>query len=159
MLRRYYTNEDVVLTVDAVIRVGDDSLILIERSEEPYMDKMVLPGGHVNIMDESLVIAVQRVVVEELSTYIPASDFTFLTILDDVYRDPRVGRRISIVFTTQISHEVAQSVITKEGARDYRIFQFDEINEIMIGFDHYLAIKKMWDSIKNPSRCTCGATK
>jgi oxygen-independent coproporphyrinogen-3 oxidase len=156
---RHYSSDDVVLTVDSVIRVGDNSILLIERSEEPYMDKLVLPGGHVNIMDESLVVAAQRVIVEELSLYVQKIDLEFLTILDDIHRDPRRGRRISIVFTTQISHEKAEQVITKEGAKSYMIIPFEEIGGHMIGFDHYNAIEKMWNSIKNPSICICGKEK
>lgn len=152
---RHYSRDDVVLTVDSVIRVGDDSILLIERSEEPYMDRLALPGGHVNVMDESLVVAAQRVIVEELSIYVHKKDLTFMTILDDIFRDPRQGRRISIVYSTQITYEQAENIIAKEGAKSYVVLPFAEIDDFRIGFDHFIAIDMMLKSIQNPPKYVC----
>ena len=137
---RITSKDSVITTVDVLIQVGDDSILLIERAKEPFMDKLVLPGGHVDATDASLTAAAQREVLEELSLHIGRSEMRYLTTLDAMGRDPRPGRRISTVYTVEIGLESAQLAIAASDAKAFCIKKIEDLTEEDLGFDHWNAI-------------------
>ena len=106
------------------------------------MDKLVLPGGHFEETDQSLSAACAREALEEIGFEVDPDELKLLTVLDDPKRDPRPGRRISVVFTIDVS---SRNCLENCGpASDARAIEIREINgltEEEIGFDHWEVVK------------------
>jgi len=148
-MSKEYNPDDVILTVDVAIQVDDEYILLIERAKEPFMDKLVLPGGHVDVTDVSLPLAAEREIKEELGLDIPRDEMELLIILDGINRDPRKGRRVSVVYTLCISMNLAKFAMANSDAKAFHIKRLDELTEDQVGFDHWLAIDKLRKSIIN----------
>ncbi len=128
------------LTVDAVVIV-QGQIVLIRRKKPPFLDKLVFPGGHVEETDISLAAACCRELAEEIGLTVSPDNLTFLTILDHPDRDPRPGRRISIVF--QISLDSLPDLTAGSDAEAIEVVDLDCLTPDLVGFDHYLAIAAM----------------
>lgn len=135
------------LTVDLIV-VAERNILLIKRKKFPFQDKLVLPGGHVEADDASLAHACAREAAEEIGLLAKPEDLKLLTILDTPDRDPRPGRRISIVFFLELSSKLLlQNCVPGSDALEISILPFEQIKEEEIGFDHFKAIKSI---IKKP---------
>lgn len=139
-MSKVYQPSDVILTVDALILVNHDSVLLIERGKEPFMNKLVMPGGHVEATDASLVAAIQREVAEEVSLHIEQDNFKYVTVLDASERDPRPGRRVSIVFVAHVCTAAAEKAVAATDAKSIKIVKIKDLTEDQVGFDHWQAI-------------------
>jgi len=134
------------VTVD-LIAIAEGHILLIKRRKAPFMDKLVLPGGHVEEDDLNLVSAVMREAEEEIGLIINPSELKLLTVLDAPDRDPRPGKRISIVYLIKLSElSLLQKCKPESDALEIVIIPLEEIKEEDIGFDHYEAIKKIASS-------------
>ncbi len=115
-------------------------VVLIKRAKEPFMDKLVLPGGHVE-KGEELREACVRESKEEINFEVCPEELTYLCKLDSCARDPRSGRRVSTVFHINLEDETRiKECVAMSDARDMGIFPIASITKNMIGFDHYEAI-------------------
>lgn len=155
-MSKVYDKDDVILTVDVAICVDEDEIILIERAKEPHMDKLVLPGGHVDVTDLSLPVAAERELEEELKLYVSRDQLQMLSILDGIDRDPRPGRRVSVVYYAHISKKLAEQAIASSDAKAFCIKKFSDLTEDDIGFDHWIAIDKLHQMVRR-SRPIVGA--
>ena len=127
------------LTVDIIVTY-QDKILLIERAKEPFMDKLVLPGGHMEETDLSLAHAAIRELREEVGIKAHASALSLLTTLDGLDRDPR-GRKISVVFLLDIQDkEDFYCAHAASDARKIVILKKTDLSPNMIGFDHWQAI-------------------
>lgn len=130
------------LTVDVLVTINKEFALLIKRAKEPFMDKLVMPGGHVEETDENLRSACTREALEEIGFKVDPKELRILTVLDASERDPRPGRRISIVFHIDLPND--ERVKNCKAASDALSITFARINSLAkedIGFDHYNAIK------------------
>jgi ADP-ribose pyrophosphatase YjhB (NUDIX family) len=132
-------NCGVILTVDAIVTDGP-SVVLIRRAKAPFEDSLVLPGGHFEPTDVSLIAACARELKEEVGLIINPDRLKFLTVLDSPGRDPRSGKRISIVFLAKVAGAVLRRLVPGSDAKEIVLRKIGEIIPDEIGFDHYLAI-------------------
>lgn len=130
------------LTVDILITIKHEKALLIKRAKEPFMEKLVMPGGHVEETDESLKDACAREALEEIGIKVNPNELNLLTTLGSLDRDPRPGRRISVVFHIDLPNE--ERIKGCKAASDALSIEFINLKSItpeMIGFDHYNAIE------------------
>ena len=129
----------VILTVDAIVTDGQ-LIVLIKRAKAPFEDRLVLPGGHFEPTDVLLAAACARELKEEVGLTINPDKLKFLTVLDSPGRDPRPGKRVSVVFLAKVTGTVLTQLVPGSDAKDIVLRRINEITPTEIGFDHYLAI-------------------
>jgi len=117
------------LTVDAVVRRGDE-ILLIERKNEPH--GWALPGGFVDY-GETVELAAERELFEE--TGIKASGMTMLGVYSDPERDKR-GHTVSVVYHT----DTDQSPKAGDDAKNAVFFKINDLPDNIV-FDHQTIIK------------------
>lgn len=119
------------LTVDALVYVkenGSFSVLLIQRSIEPFKGKWALPGGFVN-MDELLETACKRELEEETGLHV--EKMAQFKTFDAIDRDPR-HRTISVVFSAQLLKKA--EVKGNDDAAHAQWFSISDLPEM--AFDH-----------------------
>ena len=127
----------MLITVDVVV-LCNGGVVLIRRKKPPFMDRLVLPGGHVEDSDVSLAVACCRELVEEIGLKVVPEQLKLLTVLDAKDRDPRPERRVSIVFMVKLTERPL--LTAGSDALKVEVVELDSITQVMIGFDHYQAI-------------------
>lgn len=132
----------VILTVDCVITIQKQCVVLVRRVKEPFLDKLVLPGGHVENFDHSLSEACAREVLEEIGLHIEPTALSFLTVLSKQGRDPRPGVRVSAVYRIDLPSVPVFQLAPKE-IEAVVVVLLSEIEPHMIGFDHFEALRML----------------
>lgn len=127
----------MLITVDAVVLCGE-GVVLIRRKKPPFMDCLVLPGGHVEDSDISLAAACCRELIEEIGLKVIPEQLKLLMLLDAKDRDPRPERRISIVFVVKLAE--LPSLMAGSDALEVQVINLESVSQADIGFDHYQAI-------------------
>ena len=127
------------LATDGLVTIQGKKIVLIKRAKEPFLDKLVMPGGHVESDDSSVAIACARELEEEIGLQIDPQNLKLLTVLDSPDRDPRPGRLISIVYRIDLESEPLLKAATD--AKEVVIRNLNELTANEIGFDHWQAIK------------------
>lgn len=91
------------LTIDAIIKRKDGSIVLIKRKNDPFKGMHALPGGFVEY-GETVEQAVLREVKEE--TGLEVKILKLLGVYSDPKRDPR-GHTVAVAFLcTEIGGEL-----------------------------------------------------
>ncbi len=85
------------LAVDAIVLCGD-KIVLIRRKNEPYKDRLALPGGFVE-RDETVEQAVVRETKEE--TGLDTEIVRLIGVYSDPGRDPR-GPTVSVCYQMRV---------------------------------------------------------
>ena len=116
------------VTVDAILISNQNSILLIERSGDPFKGKWALPGGFIEL-DESLETACHRELEEE--TGLKVKELTQFKAYGAVDRDPR-GRTISVVFYSFQEEETVP--VAGDDAANAQWFSLDQLPEL--AFDH-----------------------
>jgi len=135
---------EIILTVDLALTVNHSQVLLIKRADPPFLDKLVLPGGHLESSDISAKAACCREAKEEINLDIDENELELLAVLDSPGRDPRRGRRISIAYTIDFSAH--QSVASCRASSDARSIHFRNISSLKkeeLGFDHWKVIEML----------------
>jgi 8-oxo-dGTP diphosphatase len=114
------------VTVDAIIELGDGSLVLVERKFFPA--GWAIPGGFVD-QGESLATAVRREALEETGLTIEALEIFHL--YSRPWRDPR-GDTVSVVYWCRASGEPRGG----DDAKAARAFSVDALPLGSMAFDH-----------------------
>jgi 8-oxo-dGTP diphosphatase len=136
--------KEVILTVDLAATINGSEIVLIKRTKPPFMDKLVLPGGHFEQTDKSAAQACAREAMEEIGLRIDPENLKLLMILDGPDRDPRPGRRVSVVYTIDLpNREAIKNCRASSDAHSINIKKIDTLKEDDIGFDHWEVIKKL----------------
>ena len=125
------------LTVDAIIKVNDDKIVLVKRKNPPYKDWWALPGGIVEY-GETVEEAVKREVYEETGLAIEIEKL--VNVYSDPKRDPR-GHFISICF---LCRKIGGTLRAATDAANVSIFSLKEVKNLKLAFDH----KKMLEDAK-----------
>ena len=116
------------VTVDAILISNQNSILLIQRSGDPFKGKWALPGGFIEL-DESLETACHRELEEE--TGLKVKELTQFKAYGAVDRDPR-GRTISVVFYSFQEEETVP--VAGDDAANAQWFSLDQLPEL--AFDH-----------------------
>jgi 8-oxo-dGTP diphosphatase len=136
--------ERPILTVDIAALVEGEDIVLIERGEPPFQGCLALPGGHFEVdADATLVAAAIREAEEEVSLKLRPEDLVFLTHLDAPGRDPRPGRRISVVFETHITRAVAGTLRARSDAKRIVIRPLASVTLDALAFDHAIVVRRL----------------
>jgi len=125
------------LTVDGVL-IDRDSLLLIQRKNNPYQGKWALPGGFVEY-NEKTTDAVIREVHEE--TGLKTKIQNLVGVYSDPTRDPR-GHTVSVVYLLKKN---GGDLHADDDASQARFFPIKDIPNL--AFDHDNIIKdaiKLW---------------
>lgn len=130
------------LTVDIVVTVEQTAVLLIKRAKPPFMDRLVLPGGHVDATDMSFAQAAARELFEEVGLKVAPEALSFLMKLDAPGRDPRYDTE-SAVYTINVSHVIAAQAQAGSDARELVFCSINSLKPADMGFDHWLAISKL----------------
>jgi len=125
------------LTVDAIIKVNDDKIVLVKRKNPPYKGWWALPGGIVEY-GETVEEAVKREVGEETGLEIEIEKL--VNVYSDPKRDPR-GHFISICF---LCRKTGGTLRAATDAANVSTFSLKEVKNLKLAFDH----KKMLEDAK-----------
>jgi 8-oxo-dGTP diphosphatase len=139
-------NRDLVtLTTDILVFNPETTdILLIERTKPPFMNKLVLPGGHVENDDGEIKVSCAREAEEEVGLKVDSDLLDLFDILyGDENRDPRVKRSVSIVYIYIADQEEMQSCVAGSDAKAIQIKNLFQIKEDEIGFDHWQCISKL----------------
>lgn len=125
------------LTVDGVV-LDHNSLLLIERKNNPYQGKWALPGGFVEYNEKTTDAAIREVLEE---TGLKTTIQSLVGVYSDPNRDPR-GHTVSVVYLLQKS---GGKLHADDDAAKARFFPIDDHPKL--AFDHEDIIKdaiKLW---------------
>lgn len=127
----------MLLTVDVIVCSDDGNrILLIKRAKPPFQDKLVFPGGHVEETDTTTKYAAVRELLEEVSLDVNPYRLQLFNVLDEIDRDPRDGRRISIVYLVLLPEQQLEQGKAGSDASSISILEVDKLQEEDIGFDH-----------------------
>jgi 8-oxo-dGTP diphosphatase len=138
----------VDLAADAVVfHIADDgeiSLLLILRKDEPFKDCWALPGGGVEL-DEDTRDACERELAEETSLVVPfdQNQWTPLTVQAKPLRDPR-GRVVSFPYAI-VLRGPRPPVKARDDAKKVRWQQLKEVRAENLAFDHPQIVREAAD--------------
>lgn len=118
-----------MLTVDVIIRLSGDRIILIRRGRSPYRGSWAIPGGFVEY-GETVEDAARREALEETGLDVEIKDL--LGVYSDPRRDPR-GHTVSVCFTARA---VSGEPEAGSDAADIGIFHIEDIDDLELAFDH-----------------------
>lgn len=130
-----------VPTVDIAVTVAGRELLLIKRAKPPFLDKLVLPGGHVEPSDASPRHACAREAEEEIGLRVDPTALVFLGRLGRPGRDPRPGHEYTIVYTIDVpNREALQWCRAGSDARALSLRLLASLTPDELGFDHMDAV-------------------
>jgi len=132
---------DILLTTDGLITIKNKTVVLIRRAKAPFEDKLVMPGGHVETEDESVAHACARELEEEIGLKISPEKLKLLKILDAPGRDPRPGRRISVVYWANLKED--PDLQAGDDAAKVILRSIKSLKKEEVGFDHWEVIKML----------------
>ena len=135
---------EILITVDPVVTINNEKILLIKRAKEPFMEKFAFPGGHVDFDDIDTRYACARELQEETGLVVDPKDLVFLIILDRLNRDPRPGRRISIVYKINLpSEDLLKDCKADSDAKELIIKNIAELKPDDMAFDHWQVIEML----------------
>jgi len=143
------TRNKMIVTVDAAITVDVTRVVLIRRAKPPFQDKLVLPGGHVDETDATLVDACVRELAEEIGLVIGVDRLSLLTVLNEPGADPRYASRVSVVFHANVSAAEFASLRAGSDAASLELAELATLYRSQVGFDHYDAVLALRDRLAN----------
>ena len=124
------------VAVDLLVFNRDQSkILLINRAEHPYVNKLALPGGFYLPMDNSLESAAKRELLEETSVSVDFSEKDLVKVTSKKGRDPR-GWIISIAYKVNIDENAVKPLANSDAIYaswvDVKTLQKEDL-----AFDHY----------------------
>ncbi len=117
------------VTVDIIIDYKKEGIILIKRKNEPFKNCWALPGGFLEVGQETTENAAIREAKEETSLDIKLGDLTLFGVYSKPERDPR-GPTVTIVYSTKVNEGVLKGA---DDALEAKVFNQIPDN---LAFDH-----------------------
>lgn len=134
------------LTVDVIVQFGDSEILVVKRGPrtkpEQYRGCYVLPGGHVDY-GETVKKAAVRELLEETGLDLEPNCLQFLTIADDLMRDPR-KHSISLVYTVKLPYDY-KFIANPSDETEISAIERVPISTLLttnMGFDHQIILRK-----------------
>lgn len=138
----------VILTVDAAVIVDDKDIVLIRRAIEPFLDKLVLPGGHAETKEKAAEAAA-RELLEETGIRVEVKLLQFLLVLDEPDRDPRPdASRVSLAYVARVKRDATKNMKAASDAKSLVVRSLMSLTEDEMGFDHWQTIKMLQKDIE-----------
>jgi|GEM_PF-929764 len=128
-------------TADLVVTIDQKEVVLICRAKEPFLNKLALPGGHVE--NEKCVQAAVREAREEINLSVDVRDVELLMLLDGPGRDPRPGHTLSLVYHVDLTSSDARIRHLRAASDAKQVVRksLREICESDMAFDHWRVIQ------------------
>lgn len=129
------------VAVDLIILNRDLSkVLLINRADHPFVNKLALPGGFYLPSDLTIEAAASRELMEETSVSLAITNENLVKITSTQNRDPR-GWVISVAYKVVID-ENDYKVVANSDALYANWFSIDSIKEDSMAFDHYEILRQ-----------------
>jgi len=126
-----------LLTVDAVIILKKNKLILIRRKNPPFKGQYALPGGFVDV-GETVEAACIREALEE--TNINVKIIKLIGVFSDPDRDPRSHTVTIAYFCEPLTDK--ENPKAKDDAASLEIVPLSKVLNLKLAFDHMEILKK-----------------
>ena len=110
-------------------------ILLINRAEHPYVNKLALPGGFYLPTDETLECAATRELFEETSVFVDITDKNLVKVTSTKDRDPR-GWIISVAYKVVVD-ETEINPLANSDALYASWIDVKTIKKEDLAFDHY----------------------
>jgi 8-oxo-dGTP diphosphatase len=120
-----------LLTVDALIKMPDEKIVLIKRKNPPFQGLFALPGGFVDI-GETTEEACIREAFEETNIHVKILEL--IGVFSDPKRDPR-GHTVSISYLCEPLTK-NEKPMAKDDAKDLELVPIKKIESMELAFDH-----------------------
>lgn len=137
--------QNIRVTVDILMLAsskGQDSILLIQRKNDPYKDSWAFPGGFVED-DEDLEAAARRELEEE--TGIAVDNLTQYKAVGTPGRDPR-GRTVTVIFFGALDADQMEKATGGDDAAKARWFSLDVLPDL--AFDHQEILDEFREYLK-----------
>lgn len=122
-----------------VFNENHSKILLINRAEHPYVNKLALPGGFYIKSDDSLEYTAHRELLEETSVSLDITEKNLLKITSTKDRDPR-GWIISVAYKITVD----EAIIKPLANSDALYASWVEVNTLKkedLAFDHFNIIE------------------
>lgn len=124
------------VAVDLLVFNRDQSkILLINRAEHPYVNKLALPGGFYLPMDDSLESAAKRELLEETSVSVDILEKDLVKVTSKKGRDPR-GWIISIAYKVNIDENAVKPLANSDAIYASWV-DVKTLKKEDLAFDHY----------------------
>lgn len=120
-------------------------ILLINRADHPYVNKLAFPGGFYMPFDESLESAATRELFEETSIHINITEKNLVKITSTKGRDPR-GWVLSVAYMVMVN-ESKMNPLANSDALYARWVEIASINNEDMAFDHLEILNKVLKSV------------
>ena len=122
------------ITVDGIVFIEDDEVVLVRRKYPPFKGFWALPGGFVEY-GETVEEAVKREILEETSLKVEI--ISLVGVYSDPNRDPR-GHIVTIVFKCRA---LTKHLEAKTDADLVKAFKISDLKNLNLAFDHGKILK------------------
>ena len=122
-----------------VVNKERTKLLLINRADHPYVNRLALPGGFYKPTDDSLEFAATRELMEETSVFAQVTEKNLVKVTSAKDRDPR-GWIISVAYLLELDEALVKPVANSD-ALYARWVEIDGIEKDKMAFDHYDIIR------------------
>ena len=124
------------VAVDLVVFNRDRSkILLINRAEHPYVNKLALPGGFYLPTDQSLEYAASRELLEETSVSADITGRDLVKVTSTKGRDPR-GWVISVAYRITVDENAVRPVANSDAIYASWV-ELNSLKKDELAFDHY----------------------
>ncbi|MGK0209223.1 MAG: 8-oxo-dGTP diphosphatase [Patescibacteria group bacterium] len=117
-------------TSDIIVENYKREILLIQRGEEPYKDMWALPGGHLNLGQETAEYCAKRELQEETGLIVKLKNLKLVGVYSEPNRDPR-GHYITHAYATKYFTGEVQAADDAKNAQWFSLSQLPEL-----AFDH-----------------------
>ncbi len=118
-----------------VVNKEHTKILLINRADHPYVNRLALPGGFYKPTDDSLEFAATRELVEETGVFVKVTEKNLVKVTSAKGRDPR-GWILSVAYLLELEESLVKPVAGSD-ALYARWVEISSIDKERMAFDHY----------------------
>ena len=123
------------VTADIIVQ-DHDSILLIERKREPYKGCWALPGGFLDVDEETVAQTAKRELEEETNLKVNLEDLELIGETSAPNRDPR-GHIVSLIY---VAKDYTGNLKAGDDAANAKFFPIDNLPPL--AFDHNIMMDK-----------------
>jgi oxygen-independent coproporphyrinogen-3 oxidase len=118
-----------------VLNKEHTKLLLINRADHPFVNRLALPGGFYKPTDDTLEFAATRELMEETSVFAKVTPKDLVKVTSTKDRDPR-GWIISVAYLLELDEKLVKPIANSD-ALYARWVDISSIDRDRMAFDHY----------------------